>query len=910
MKKGKLLLLFSVVLISLLFTIAHINNNETNTDLASEQLTPLKKEEKKKKKKTVEERRRFAQERIQREFDFQVNPETGQIPFEEKQQEIVVSKQLMDETIAKNSSSATYVSRGPSNLGGRTRSLVIDRSDATSNTIIAGGVSSGVFRTTNGGGNWTKVSANNQIHNATSIAQDPRAGSENIWYYGTGELSGNSASGGGAFFFGQGIWQSTDGGLNWTQMPSTASSQTEFDSTFDIVNKVAVHPITGEVFAATIRGLLRFNGTDWVEELSSTNNANTDVVISSTGIVYASFDNNSSNAGVWQSPTGTGSWTRIAQNGSPIDFDPSGRIVLSIAPSNEDIVYIFYTRDTNIEAGLWQFNDNTDTFTDYTSKMPDEPGGDLGGNDPIAVQGGYDLIVNVKPDDPNFVVIGGTNAYKIEDIVNDVTFTRIGGYRNNQNFALYDLGVGGDRHHPDIHALVFDPNNTNILFSGTDGGVHRTDDITAGTIAWTNLNNNYQTYQFYHVATDPTAGSDIVIGGAQDNGTTGGGTSFGQTDLTSMFTIAGGDGVAVGVAPALYYLGFQLGPVFRVSNTEFTDITPDGIITPAGTPNNSQFVTYFYLDPSNNNALYYAGLGNMYRTTDAPTVTANTWTNLGAIGDASASGNQNERISQYAATWGAYNAASSYLLIGGNAGTLLRLNDPQNAASIVLASDITPAGANGNVSGIAVHPTNPDIVLLTYSNYGTTNIYLTSNATAANPDWNLVERNLNLFSIRSAAITEIDGEANYYVGTARGLFSSLDPLAEDWTLESPDQIGFALVSALAYKPSNNTLLIGTHGNGMYEATVTPSLSVPEFDSASNSFVAYPIPAASIINIDLESSFAEGDLTYSVADLNGRVIKTGTLNSEKQINVEELTQGLYVLQLASSNRSKAITFIKN
>ena len=44
------------------------------------------------------------------------------------------------------------------------------------------------------------------------------------------------------------------------------------------------------------------------------------------------------------------------------------------------------------------------------------------GNDPFAIQGGYDLVVSVKPDNENFVVIGGTNVYKIENIVTDATF--------------------------------------------------------------------------------------------------------------------------------------------------------------------------------------------------------------------------------------------------------------------------------------------------------------------------------------------------------------------------------------------------------------------------------------------------------------------------------------------------------
>ena len=59
-------------------------------------------------------------------------------------------------------------------------------------------------------------------------------------------------------------------------------------------------------------------------------------------------------------------------------------------------------------------------------------------------------------------------AYKIVDITNDATFKRIGGYANNSGYSLYN------NHHPDIHVLEFDPNNNSILYSGTDGGIHKT----------------------------------------------------------------------------------------------------------------------------------------------------------------------------------------------------------------------------------------------------------------------------------------------------------------------------------------------------------------------------------------------------------------------------------------------------
>jgi hypothetical protein len=128
------------------------------------------------------------------EFNLQKNPITGEIPLEEKQKEFENANLAKQKSSSQRITSNLYTQRGPSNLGGRTRALVIDKSDNTSNTIIAGGVSGGVFRTTNGGESWTKVSSNDEIHNVTAIAQDPRPGFQNIWYYGTGEWRGNSAS--------------------------------------------------------------------------------------------------------------------------------------------------------------------------------------------------------------------------------------------------------------------------------------------------------------------------------------------------------------------------------------------------------------------------------------------------------------------------------------------------------------------------------------------------------------------------------------------------------------------------------------------------------------------------------------------------------------------------------------------
>jgi hypothetical protein len=864
------------------------------------------------KKKTEEERRLYTEERLRHEFNLQKNPITGEIPEDEKEREYQNALLAKANAFNNRVTTSTYTSRGPTNLGGRTRALAIDISDGSSNTILAGGISSGMFKTTNGGSSWTKVSSNGEIHNVSCIAQDPRSGFQNIWYYGTGESSGNSASLGSAYR-GYGVWRSEDSGDTWTQIAATAAGSYEsYDNYFDYVNALAVSPINGDLMVAATGKIYRLpggTGAAVVErEIPDGLVGWTDVKINSAGVVYASFQGNAGATinGVWTSPTGNGSWTRIASNGTPVGWFSNGRIVLATSPSNNDIIYAYFANGISggIEADLWQYNAGTTTWTDYSSTLPDEPGGDLAGNDPLAIQGGYDLVVSVKPDNQNFVVIGGTNAYKINDITTDPTFVRIGGYANNLSYALYS--VGGTEHHPDIHALVFDPNNNNKFYSGTDGGIHSTPDITAGAIPWTNLNNNYQTYQFYHIAMDHTTGSNAVIGGTQDNGTKIGGTDIGLPDATTMSGYYGGDGVAVGItrrnggASYQLYYGSQNGNI-RTNYPGFRSIIPAG--------SSSQFVTYFYLDPVNDNALYYAGQNILYKTTNAENVTtainASNWQNLGVLPI-------NQNIRSFAASPGVYNASTSYLLIGGQNGGVFRLDDPHNATAANTAVNITPAGAStaagSIVSGLAIHPTNPDIAIAVYANYGITSIYITSNATAATPTWTLVEQNLSAHSIRSAAIAEVGAQTIYFVGTARGLYSNADPENNNWEIEGQNEMGLAVISSLDYRPADNKLIIGTHGNGMFETTVENTLSVNSYSELENKISIYPNPAQSEINFKINNVNFSEKTNYSIIDVTGKVVATGVIN-DKKVNVSRLNSGLYFVNISANGLKQTLKFIK-
>lgn len=765
------------------------------------------------------------------EFNMLKNPITGKIPegsFEnEKIQANAIAEQQLQNRVA---AGTPYIFQGPENLGGRTRSLVYDvRYNGTTNqTLLSGGVSGGVYKSTDNGATWVRKSPTGEHYSCTSIAQDPRVGSQNTWYYTVGEASGNSASGTGAFYFGNGVYKSTDNGETWNRLVNSNTTALEtFSTGADLINKVAVDPTNGNIYIACIATIRRSTdgGATWAGVLNATlgnTGQVTDVVITTTGILYAGFSGTNTGGvdGVWQSTTGAlGSWIRIAgPTDIPTGWNAQGayrRVVLAIAPSNENIVYALYANITDVDGAIngefYKYNAGTATWTTLT--LPDEPGS-LSGNDPFTTQGGYDEVIAIKPDDANAVFIGGTNAYRSVD--GGGTWTRIGGYNSPANYALYPNS------HPDIHGFAFQPGNTSIMLCHNDGGIQRTNDNLAPTVSWTQINIGYRTYQYYYVDIDPQTGSGKVIGGAQDNGTT---RNIGGAGIT-FESVSGADGVSVGLdfpiaGVQTEFVGSQLGTIHRRVST-----LPSGFrttITPTGESNSGLFVTLFKLDPDNTTNLYYANDNLIYRTATAASVTSTTWTSMTGVGTSVGAAND---ITAIATTRGTYAAATSSLFMGTSHNRVFRLNNPINVAAATAPVDITgavfPAGAY--VSSIAVNPRNDDTVLVTFSNYGVTSVYWTGNANEATPTWTAVEGNLTLPSYRSSAIVVTPIGVEYFVGTSAGLFNaSLLPLAPIWAQESSIGMGNAVITSLSLRTADNTLLVGTHGYGMWKTQLSFSV---------------------------------------------------------------------------------------
>ncbi|MFN0082481.1 MAG: T9SS type A sorting domain-containing protein [Ferruginibacter sp.] len=764
------------------------------------------------------------------EFNMMKNPATGKIPEGSFENEKIQARFIVEQQLQNRVAGGTsYTFQGPNNLGGRTRSLQYDvRYNGTTNqVIIAGGVSGGIYKSIDNGATWVRKSSTGEHFSCTSLAQDTRVGNMDTWYYTVGEASGNSASETGALYGGNGVYKSTDNGETWSRLVNSNTTALEsFSTSADFISKLVVNPTNGDVYIACVSAIRRSTdgGVSWGNVLNGTlsgTNQLTEIAVTSTGVFYAGFSGTHTGGidGVWRSTTGaSGSWTRIAgPTNTPLGWNAQGaygRVVLAVAPSNENIVYALYAispEGSGINGEFYRYDASLTTWTTLT--LPDEPGGPLSGNDPFTTQGGYDQVVSVKPDDANSVFIGGTNAYRSID--GGASWTRIGGYNSPASYALYPNS------HPDIHGFAFQPTNSSIMLCYNDGGIQRTTNDLAATVSWTQINNGYRTYQYYYVDIDPRTGNDKVIGGAQDNGSTrnAGGTG------TTFEPVLGGDGVSVGLNVPIAgvqteFVGSQLGSIVRRASTLGNGFGTS--ITPTGESNSGLFVTLFKLDPDNTTNLYYANDNLIYRTASAATVTSTTWTSMSGVGASVGTAND---ISALATTRGAYSAATSSLFIGTSNGKLFRLDDPINTAATTAPVDISsPAFTTGYVSSVSVNPRNDDTVLVTVSNYGVVSAFWTGNANAASPTWTSVEGNLTLPSYRSSTIVITNAGVEYFVGTSAGLYYATGlPASPTWAQESSAGIGNAVVSSLALRTSDNTLLVGTHGYGMWTTQLALSI---------------------------------------------------------------------------------------
>ncbi|SVB51875.1 uncharacterized protein METZ01_LOCUS204729, partial [marine metagenome] len=550
----------------------------------------------------------------------------------------------------------------------------------------------------------------------TTIAQDPRVGERQTWYYGSGEASSSAGLTGDSFaarFKGDGIFKSTDGGLNWTLLPSTSvNSPHAYVSHWQYITTVKVSPTTGSVYAA--RGynaslmVSKDGGTTWTDTIDpggSPGSRGIDIAITSTGIVYAVVAGNVPKSGIWRSTDDGATWTDISPSGW---VKNKSRLVLDIAPSNENIVYIAGTdgaRNPNpsgfyLYKYTYQSGDGSGSGGQWEDRSANKP--QLNSPENWSSQGGYDFYIRVKPDDENTVFVAGTCLYRSTDgftTTNNITV--IGGYKGTgMGYTMYP------NHHPDNHTAVFAPGQPNVMYSGHDGGISKTLDVSANEVAWS-YSNGFLTTQFYHVSIDPSGTkADLIVGGLQDNGSYGTESTNNQAAWTYY---QGGDGMysAIGKSGEAIVNSYQNGGSYL--NIPFRrNLEPPGAT-------GLQWSNPIAMNPSSTSGttgsegmLFYVGGSTLWRMGDVTDATSSyvklTGTNKGAtIGNLGFSTENPKHRLYYATTNGG----------------VYKLDNADVSAATVVPTDISPAGGPSNAwpNSIQVNPEDGNEVLLTYANY-------------------------------------------------------------------------------------------------------------------------------------------------------------------------------------------------
>lgn len=760
------------------------------------------------------------------------DPRTGRVPYGIRTRELAFAQRLPVREMAAAKAGGLFAAdwspQGPNNVGGRTRALAIDLdyNGTTNRRILAGGTSGGMYLSEDGGNSWRLVTDLAHHASVTSLAQDPN--DRRVWYHGTGELLGASAAGGGnLMLWGHGIFKSTDGGLTWSQLPSTIAGNQEhvLDRFFDVVWNLAVHPQGSTVFAATLGGLFRSTdgGGSWEFVLgrdAAPNILTTDVAVGADGAVYAALGRNGNNYeeyGIYRSTDLGNSWTNITP--PQLVQDPH-RIVLGPAPSDPNTLYIAVQANENgavaADHQLLRFDAASGNWTDLSAGLPNVTTADEQGNQPavgnasFSSQGGYDLVVKVKPDDPEVVWIGGTNLYRSTD--GGRSFRLVGGYRTPYSYHQFE------NHHSDQHAIAFFPNDPNAMISGHDGGLSLTTNALEPNQTWRAINNGYVTTQFYALAVDPQPGSPYMIGGTQDNGTWHTTGAEGQ----AWRTVMGGDGGYAAVAPGglPFYLSAQLGYVLRATVSDGQLV--GSVVKPAGVEESQfMFITPFLLDPADPRVLFMAVGDAVWRNSNLDAIpvgngeaTSINWNRLSASAEAGTMvttlsvGPQNGRL---------YFGATNF-----NNRTVIKRVD--NPAADGPGTAITPPGlTQGSYpSSIGINPQNDDELVVVLSNYGVPSLW---HSTDGGASWTDIEGNLagdDAPSIRSVAIVPTAQGTLYVLGTSTGVYSTTQPAGAgtQWQQEGAATIGRVVTDMIVTRPADGLIVAATHGRGVYSASVT------------------------------------------------------------------------------------------
>ena len=758
-----------------------------------------------------------------------------------------IYKDSKDDFFTKDAGVNNWEFMGPDDVGGRIRTMAINPNNAQE--LYIGAVAGGVWKSSNGGTSWLKVTPEPMSEPIVSLAIDPT--SPNIIYAGTGEIIGTGSGKPGNW-----IYKSEDGGNTWNNLPLPAGVNSVF-----WVQKVYIDPNDNNtIYALTSSGDENLNisrnavayisddaGQSWTEWLRDNNS-----IAFHNMSINPSDPNNIIVGGLWNgwvSNDGGSEWYRmtngqLSRNGGitwtaspntyftlpPISTNPSNscwfqrRVEIARCPNNPSIVYALrYQIERQFNASgnctgsgailnfreeLWQSSNNGQSGSwnlRWNFQDPQNPRQDT--MSILCNQGDFDNTLWVNPNNCQMVVAGGINLWRSIDGGNN--FNIITDWRD-------DIG-GSDPNDPDgdginnsIHAdqhfilegANFNGTSNQQVFVCNDGGIYSTNNISSVTTntGW-NSHVNFGITQFYGAAISSNA--QFLLGGTQDNSlvfSSDGGNNWGipQTgDGGNAVITLDGNGDYIGFGNTNFgqiWRTFDEGLIWRriaiLSSNNSTCIN--------GCVQNSTYIINdspcliapLVGDPNDNNVILTSGERLLRNPSQG---NQSTWTII--KGDIPVPGTQISTIE-------VDNGSSSRIWVGYNSrGSLSNgivertLNMGANWSGDIGPGVNNSVPSNPFVTDIAINPNNSNEVIVAYGGYFESNLWYTSNGNSSNPTWSNISLSNDTekfgpdFVMHISSVIWHPSNSNWiYVGTDSGIFAS-DDKGQTWSVTPLYSVG-------------------------------------------------------------------------------------------------------------------------
>jgi photosystem II stability/assembly factor-like uncharacterized protein len=447
-------------------------------------------------------------------------------------------------------------------ISGRTRGLAIH----PSNPEIAyiGAASGGIWKTMNGGQTWIDKSGDLNMIAFGSIAIDQTH--PDIIYAGTGEAAWYIPYN---MYSGDGLYKSADAGEHWTRINSDFGSITHFS---DIVvsphdpNVLMAALITSSQTPYPNQGIWRSTnaGLNWTRVVNISGAFDLAFNPVNPNLVYAATGNRQQLGGFLISTDGGNTFNQ-SNSGLPA-YTSMGRLQFDISQSNPSVLYCLVHDIYPVAGGM-----STCAYKSTNggaSWFQISPGVNIAGSydgTNAFDQGDYDLCISVNPSNPDNVFIGNIELSTSAN-GSSISFVRKPDGPTNGTTAL-DSYL-----HLDVHTIQFAPSDPSVIYAGCDGGVYKS---TNSGQTFFPVNTGINSIQLYTIASHPE-NPDILYGGAQDNG----GFSTANRGATSWVDRVTGDGVKCFFDysnPEIVFIATVFGTLSKSTNggTTWTEVVPE-----------------------------------------------------------------------------------------------------------------------------------------------------------------------------------------------------------------------------------------------------------------------------------------------------------------------------------------------